>query len=70
MNILSLIGLILGTAETIIPIFLHNPKSQQVEGVIFTTANNLFNELSSLKLPVPPPTPATPPATVTSPVAS
>jgi hypothetical protein len=71
MNILTLVGLILGTAETIIPIFVHNPKSQQVESVIFTDVNNLYAELGMIqsKPPVSSPTPATPPATVT-PIAS
>ena len=30
---------ILGEAEQIVPIFIHNPKSQQIEGVIVTTSN-------------------------------
>ena len=29
---------ILGDAQAILPIFIHNPKSQQIEGVILTTA--------------------------------
>lgn len=40
---LSIFKLILGEAETIIPIFIHNPKSQQIEGIIVTTANAAIN---------------------------
>lgn len=36
---LSIFAAILGEAEQIVPIFIHNPKSQQLEGVIVTTAN-------------------------------
>lgn len=30
---------ILGEGEQIIPLFVHNPKSQKIEAVIMTTAN-------------------------------
>lgn len=48
MNILALITAILGTAEEIVPIFIHNPKSQQVEGVIATTANGLLSAFPAI----------------------
>jgi hypothetical protein len=43
----DIVQLILGEAEQIIPIFVHNPKSQQVEAVIMTTANNGINTLAA-----------------------
>jgi hypothetical protein len=45
----SILGLFLGTAETIVPIFIHNPQSQQVEGVIMTSTNNLFTTILQLQ---------------------
>lgn len=39
MKLLDILKLILGEAEQIVPIFIHNPKSQQIEAVVATTAN-------------------------------
>lgn len=41
MNWLTLFEAILGVGEKIVPMFIHNPKSQQVEGVIISTANGV-----------------------------
>jgi hypothetical protein len=40
MNIWQILQLIFGTAESIVPIFIHNPVSQRIESVIVTTADN------------------------------
>jgi hypothetical protein len=40
---LKIITAILGEAEQIVPIFIHNPKSQQFEGIIVTTLNSTLN---------------------------
>lgn len=44
---LKIFQAILGEAEQIVPIFIHNPKSQQVEGVIVTTLNGALQGLAS-----------------------
>ena len=49
LNWLSVLGLFLGTAETIVPIFIHNPQSQQIEGVVMTATNNLFATIAQLQ---------------------
>jgi len=54
MNLLALLKLILGEAEQIIPIFIHNPKSQQIEGVVVGTVNGVLGALGTNKPPVPP----------------
>jgi len=68
-NWLTFLGLFLGTAETIVPIFIHNPESQQIEGVIMTATNNLFTTILQLQananasaVPAPAPAPAPPAA--------
>lgn len=38
-NLLSIIQAILGTAEEIVPLFIHNQKSQKIEAVVVGTAN-------------------------------
>lgn len=38
-NFFKIFSVILGEAEQIVPIFVHNPKSQQVEAIVVTTAN-------------------------------
>jgi hypothetical protein len=52
-NWLALIELILGEAANVVPIFVHNPKSQQVEAVIVTTLEDTIATLAA-------PTPAAP----------
>lgn len=39
MNFLAIFEAIIGIGEEILPIFIHNPKSQKIEGIIVTTAN-------------------------------
>jgi hypothetical protein len=41
MNWLALFEAILGVGEKVVPIFIHNPKSQQVEGVVVSTAEGV-----------------------------
>lgn len=55
MNLLSLLKLILGEAESIIPIFIHNPKSQQIEGVVVGTVNGVLGALGTGSTPPTPP---------------
>ena len=47
MNLLALLRLILGEAEQIIPIFVHNPKSQQIEAVVLGTVNGVVGALGT-----------------------
>lgn len=46
MTLLTILQLILGEAEQIVPMFIHNPKSQQIEGIIVGTANGLVQGLT------------------------
>jgi hypothetical protein len=41
-NFWKIFEAILGTAEQIVPIFIHNPKSGQIEGVIVSTLNSVL----------------------------
>lgn len=41
----SIFKAILGEAEAIVPIFIHNPKSQQIEGIVVTTLNGALSAL-------------------------
>jgi predicted glutamine amidotransferase len=45
MTFLDIITLLVGTAEEIVPIFIHNSQSQKIEGAIVGTANNLLTTL-------------------------
>lgn len=47
MNLLAILKLILGTAEAIVPIFIHNPDSQKVEAVVVTTLNGVMTGLAA-----------------------
>lgn len=47
-TILEIIGLILGAGESLVPVFIHNPKSQAIEGVIVSTANAVYSEMGQL----------------------
>lgn len=42
------IGALLATAEGTVPIFIHNPQSQAIEGVVVTEANQLFATLAQI----------------------
>lgn len=44
---LQLFALILGEAEQIVPIFIHNPASQRVEAIIVTTVNAALGAFQS-----------------------
>ena len=46
MNLKALLAIILGEAEALVPIFIHNPRSQQIEGVIVTTLNHALSQLA------------------------
>lgn len=59
---LKIFQAILGEAEQIVPIFIHNPKSQQVEGVIVTTLNGALQGLASTGAATPAPAPPVPQA--------
>lgn len=54
-----ILGSLLGTAESVVPIFVHNPQSQQIEGVIVTAGNQLFETLATILASVNSPQPAT-----------
>lgn len=43
-----ILGALLGAAEGTIPIFIHNPQSQKIEGVIVTEGNQLFVTLAQI----------------------
>lgn len=58
MKLLSIIEAILGTAEGLLPIFIHDPKSQQITGVIVTTVNGALGGLAALQPSVATPPPA------------
>jgi hypothetical protein len=48
MNILTLIATFLQVAEQdILPLFIHNPKSQKIEGVIVGTASGILTALGT-----------------------
>jgi hypothetical protein len=38
MNFWAIFQAILGEAEQIVPLFVHNPKSQKIEAILVTTA--------------------------------
>ena len=63
MNIWNLIFAIVGTAEKIVPIFVHNQKSQEIEAVIMTTVNTALTQLAS---PLPKAAPAAPASAATA----
>jgi hypothetical protein len=52
----KIFALILGSAEQVVPIFIHNPKSQQIEGVIVSTLNGVLSGLAAPTAPATPPT--------------
>ena len=53
---LKIFELVLGTAEAIVPVFIHNPRSQQIEGVIVTTLNGVLAGLDANAKPAATPT--------------
>lgn len=48
MHWFDILKLILGEATNVLPLFIHNPKSQQVEGILLTEANNAVSVAQSL----------------------
>jgi len=70
MNWLTVFLTTLGEAEAMVPVFIHNPKSQQIEAVVVTQVNKVsesFAQLQAQKMaaqtPASAPTPSTPAAT-------
>jgi hypothetical protein len=57
-NWLQIISMILGEAEQILPIFIHNPKSQKIEAIVMTTAETAVAALATAPVPAPAATPA------------
>lgn len=47
MNLMQLLTLILGAAENVVPIFIHNPQSQKIEGVVVGTVNGVLQGLQT-----------------------
>lgn len=47
MNLLKLIEAFLGTAEEVVPVFIHNPKSQKIEGVVVGTMDGILEGLGT-----------------------
>ena len=47
MNLKLILEAILGIGQEIIPMFIHNPTSQKIEGVIFTTLNGAVQAVTS-----------------------
>jgi len=39
---------LLATAEETVPIFIHNPQSQKIEGVVVTEGNQLLETLAAI----------------------
>jgi len=54
MKLADILKLAFGEAEQVIPLFIHNPKSQKIEGIVLTTAEAA---VSAFTPPVTPPTP-------------
>lgn len=55
MNWKSIFAAILGEAEVIVPLFIHNPKSQQIEGVVVSTLPGIIQGLQSAGVSTPAP---------------
>ncbi len=53
MSVLEIIRAVVGAAEEIVPIFIHNPKSQKIEAVIITGADHALENLGSATGPIP-----------------
>lgn len=58
MKLLQIIQAILGISEEIVPVFIHNPTSQKIEGVIVTTLNGALGLASPAVTNAATPTPA------------
>ena len=64
-TLLDILGIVLGAAENVVPVFIKNPASQKIESVVVGEANSIFSELASLLTPAAP-TPASTTTTTTS----
>lgn len=51
---LKIFGIVLGLGEEVVPIFIHNPQSQQIEGVIVSTLAGILQGLGTPASPIPP----------------
>jgi len=47
-KLFTIAGALLGVAQNTIPIFIHNPKSQAIEGVVITDVDYLFETLATI----------------------
>jgi hypothetical protein len=45
MNWLQIIEDIIGVGEEIVPLFIHNPQSQKIEGVVVSNLNGILTGL-------------------------
>jgi hypothetical protein len=41
-TLLQLIAILIGAAEEIIPIFIHNPVTQKVDAIVFSSAHSVL----------------------------
>jgi arylsulfatase A-like enzyme len=48
MSIEQLLQLIVGAGEVVVPIFIHNPKSQQIKGVIVSNLSSVLKAFPTL----------------------
>jgi len=49
MNLLKWLAVIFGEGAQLAPIFIHNPKSQQIEGAVLTTTDNLLGAIATIQ---------------------
>lgn len=62
-NWLQLVQLLFGAAESIVPVFVHNPQSQKIEAVVVTTVDHVLEGLASAPAVSATPSPAPSPLT-------
>jgi hypothetical protein len=48
MNFAAILAAILGEAEQIVPVFIHNPNSQKIEAVVVSTVNGVLSALGQI----------------------
>lgn len=58
-KLLAIFAAILGEAEQIVPMFIHNPNSQRIEGIVVTTLNGAFSAFAQAAAPATPGTTTT-----------
>lgn len=64
-NLMQFLQLLFGEAEQIVPMFIHNPQSQKVEGIVVGTLGGLLAGFGNILTPPPAATPAPAVQTVT-----